>query len=70
MTTINAILDAEKLAKELQSPECINWDNLNTMYAMKGKEHTLKLIENEKQGANNVYLAHLSLAETALNQMP
>lgn len=57
------------MANDLNSGNPINWDNLETMWAMRGKQHTLSLIEAEKDGANNIYLCHLSLAEKALNEL-
>jgi hypothetical protein len=66
MITIPSIKLAANLAQSLHSPDCINWEHLETMYAMKGKDHLLKVLNEEKDGANNILLAHISLAETAI----
>jgi nitric oxide synthase oxygenase domain/subunit len=57
------------MAKDLNSGDPINWENLEIIYNIKGKDHALWLINKEKDGANNIYLCHLSLAEKALNEL-
>lgn len=64
------IAHAENLANDLISPNAINWDELNRLYNLLGKKYCLAQIEKERQGANNIYLSHLSLAEKAINQLP
>jgi len=54
------------MAKDLVSPDCINWQNLENNYAMNGKEVTLFIIRREMEGANNIYMVHLNLAESTI----
>lgn len=68
--TIPQIIKAANMAKDLRSPDCINWEHLETMYAMKGRDHLLAILDKEKNGANNVYMCHLLLAETAILELP
>lgn len=57
------------MAKDLNTGEPINWGNLETIWAFKGKDHVLDMLDKEKKGANNVYLCHLSLAEQCILEL-
>ena len=67
---IPEIIQAKNSAADLISPDCINWEALEIQYTMNGKERTLAVIEREKEGANSIFLAHLNLAQTAINKLP
>lgn len=64
---LNIFHRAAILANDLKSATCINWHALEAYYIANGKEKTCAVIEEEKKGANNIYLMHLQLAESALN---
>jgi hypothetical protein len=54
------------MAADLASPGCINWEAMETYYEKNGKDKTLAVINEQKEGANNIFLAHLSLAESTI----